>query len=193
MSATWLSRYASLVAEHRLAAMVSHVADATDSAVLGLLLELAIVNARRHDRRRNLRRAIRYCRPAEHAAPLFDVERGTPAMIARAERRASEISRRWNRWSEPLIPKYDALRPAEWIIDGNPALAFRADFRGDLRASILLVLREDPQAGATVSGLARRCIASRTSVLDALEDLALAGHVRRERIGRANQVVLPAA
>ncbi len=38
-----------------------------------------------------------------------------------------------------------------------------------------------------------RCIASRTAVLDALEDLALAGHVRLERVGRANQVVLPAA
>jgi hypothetical protein len=190
---TWLSRYASLVAEHRLAAMVAGDAGAETVPALGLLLELAIAHARRNDRRRNLRRALRRCRPAERPAPLFDAERTTPGLIERAERRASDVSRRWNRWTEPLSPKYDALRPAEWIIGENPTLAFRADFRGDLRASILLVLRDEPEAGATASGLARRCLASRTAVLDALEDLALGGHLRRETSGRASRAVLPAA
>lgn len=193
MAVTWLSRYACLVAEHRLAAMVKREADPEGAPALGLLLDLAIAHAGRHDRRRNLRRAMVHCRPAKRPAPLFDAERSTPALIERSKRRASEVSRRWNRWTEPMTPKYDALRPAEWIIAENPVLAFRADFRGDLRVSILLALREDPGVGATVSGLARRCLASRTAVLDALEDLALAGHVRRERAGRASQVVLPAA
>jgi hypothetical protein len=133
---------------------------------------------------------LHWCRPAEQPAPLFEAERSPPALAERAERRASDISRRWNRWTEPLTPNDDALRPAEWIIAENPTLAFRADFRGDQRASILLVLRDEPVEGSTISRLARRCLASRTAVLHAVGDLALAGHLRREHGAGASAAVL---
>lgn len=189
MAVTWLSRYAGLVAEHRLAALVRQNVHEELKPRIGLLLDLASTISHRH---RNLSRALRWCSPSEPARPLFDVERASPALVSRAERRASEVSRRWNLWTEPLVPKYDALRPASWLIFENPSLRFRADFRGDLRASILLFLNEDPRAGASVSELARRCLASRPAVLRAVEELELGGHIQRRRIGRASEAVLPA-
>ncbi len=193
MAITWLSRYAELVAEHRMATMVRREPDESIKATLGLLLDEAGLHARRHDRRRNLRRAMKLCAPAERPGPLFELERRSPAMIDRAERRASDTSKRWNVWTERVEPKFDALRPPAWVISENPSLAFRADFRGDLRASVLLVLREEPQAGRTVSRLAKRCGASRAATLYALEDLELGGHILRRRAGRDSEATLPAA
>ena len=124
------------------------------------------------------------CAPADTPGPYFTIDGVNEAMRRRAERRASEVSKRWNLWIEPLDLKYDALRPSSWVIANNPELAFRADFRGDLRATILLMLEEDPNAGRSVSELSRRCAVSRTAVVNSLHDLELANRIICIRRGR---------
>lgn len=160
---------------------------------LGLLLDLALENSRRHDRRRNLYRPMKLCPRAAKARPYFDIERTNDALWQRAKRRASATSRRWGLWIEPIRLKYDALRPASWMVRQNPSLAFRADFKGDLRATIILVLQAAPESGESVSELARQCGASRTAVVNALEDLELGQRIRRERHGRVCGAQLVAA
>lgn len=191
LAVTWLSRYASLVAEHRLDGFAEDLGPAHQPG-LGLLLDLSLNHARRHDRRRNLERAMARCAPAPRPVPFFDAARNSTVLARRAERMASPVSRRWNLWLQPVEPKYDALRPVSWIIGNNPALAFRADFRGDLRTSILIALRGDPGAGASIVELSRRCGASRTAILSALEDLELGRHVIRRRSGKSNRIELAA-
>lgn len=124
------------------------------------------------------------CPPARVPGPFYDVARTNPEMIERAERRASAVSKRWNLWMDPLEPKLDALRPIRWIIDANPAVAMRADFRGDLRASLLPCLGESAEERLTISQLARLCRASRLAVIHALEELELGNHVVCDRVGR---------
>ena len=182
---TWLSRHAGLVAEHRLETLVRRGGlEEHDLPRLGLLLDLSATLGRQHDRRRNLRRAMRLCRPAGDPRPCYDVARTGSAMAQRAERRASTVSRRWNLRMDPVEPKLDALRPRRWIIETNPSLAIRADFRGDLRASLVLCLEEAGEERLTVSRLAGRTGASRLATIHALEDLELGGHVVCDRIAR---------
>jgi hypothetical protein len=190
---TWLSRHSSLVAEHRLLRLVENGFEDEAKPSLGLLLDLALENSRRHDRRRNLYRPMKLCPKATQVRPYFEIECANEALRRRAERRASLTSKRWGLWLEPIALKYDALRPAGWMIRQNPSLAFRADFKGDLRATIILALQADPECGESVSELARQCGASRTAVLNALEDLELGRWIRRERHGRVCGAHLVAA
>ncbi len=191
---TWLSRYSVLVAEHRLLCLLEDSGlNPTQRAALGLMIDFALAHSRRHDRRRNIERVRNACSPAPNALPLFEVERRTDGLVKRAQRRACALGRKWNLWVEDLQPKYDTLRPGGWIIENNPALSFRADFRGDLRASILLTLQEDSEAGESVSELARRCGVTRTAVVQALDDLELGRHITRVFQGRVRGITLVAA
>lgn len=176
MAMTWLSMYDKLVARHRLARLVIAELEPGYRPVLGLLLELS-QGARGGS---HFNSVIALCAPAELPGPLFDVDRASPALAARAKRRAGEASKRWNLWTEELPLKKDAIRPAAWVIDRNPEFRARADFKGDLRASILEVLRADASAGASESELARHCGVTRMAVRSALADLELGGWVARE-------------
>ena len=119
------------------------------------------------------------CDPADSPRPLFDIECANEAFRRMAEARASEVSRKWNLWAPEFEPKFDALRPAAWIMRMNPDYQERASLKGDLRASLLLELQDDPQVGASESELARRCGAERAAIRDALDDLELAGRIER--------------
>lgn len=175
MAMTWLGLYDKLVARHRLAHLTLTELEPGYRPVLGLLLELAsTVKPTAH-----YNAAIAHCDPAELPEPLFDVDRHSAALRARAERRASDISRRWNLWVDPLAPKKDAIRPAAWISEHNPDLRARAEFKGDLRASIIETLRADASAGASETELARACGVTRMAVRAALNDLELAGRIQR--------------
>lgn len=192
MAITWLSRYSSLIAEHRLCKLIRDGAIAAgESSGLGLILNIAIANTSSHDRSRNLERPMKLCRPAASPGPYFIIDQTNEAMRQRAKRRASDLSARWNLWVEPLAPKYDALRSRSWVIAHNPDLAFRADFRGDLRATILLALSDEDEgqgAGSSVSELARRCGVTRTAISSALNDLELANRVRSVYEGRVRRI-----
>lgn len=177
MAATWLHVYGDLIAKHRLKRLIRDELDPEFHPTLGLLLDIA----QRDTHPLEFQTVINTLRPAREPQPLFESERRSPTMIARAERRASELSRRWGRWCEPITFKHDALRPASWIMARHPSFITRADFRGDLRASILASLRFDDEAGRSELDLARAAGGSRAQVRSALRNLAMTGRIRIER------------
>ncbi len=177
MAATWLHRYGDLIAKHRLRQLIRDELERSRHATLGLLLEIAQQGT--HPPR--FASIIAELHPAMEPGPLFDVERTDVAMIERCRRRASAISLRWGAWCESFDFKDDAIRPAPWVMSGNPSLVARADFRGDLRASIVAALEHDVDAGRSELDLARHCGGSRAQVRVALDNLELTGKAMRSR------------
>lgn len=177
MAATWLNTYGDLIAKHRLKRLIRDEFEAEFHPTLGLLLDIA----QRDTHPLEFQTVINTLRPAREPQPLFESEQRNAKMIARAERRASELSRRWGRWCEPITFKHDALRPASWIMARHPSFITRADFRGDLRASILASLRFDDDAGRSELDLAEAAGGSRAQVRSALHNLAMTGRIRIER------------
>jgi hypothetical protein len=180
MAATWLHRYGDLIAKHRLKRLVRDELEHEHRATLGLLLDIAQQGT--HPAR--FASIIRELSPASEPHPLFDIERASAKLAERARRRASSISLRWGLWCEAIEFKDDALRPASWLMSQNPGLVMRADFRGDLRASVLAALEHDADAGLSELDLARRCGGSRAQVRSALDNLEMTGKARRLRSDR---------
>lgn len=180
MAATWLHRYGDLIAKHRLKRLIRDELEHEHHAALGLLLDIA----QQGTHPAQFASIIRELSPAADPRPLFDIERGTPKLAERAKRRASSISKRWGLWCEGIEFKDDALRPAAWLMSQNPGLITRADFRGDLRASVLAALEHDADAGLSELHLARRCGGSRAQIRSALDNLELTGKARRLRSPR---------
>ena len=177
MAATWLHRYGDLIAKHRLKRLIRDELEPEHHATLGLLLDIA----QQGTHPAQFASIIRELSPASQPRPLFDIERTSKTLIERARRRASPISTRWGLWCDTIEFKDDALRPASWLMHHNPALIMRADFRGDLRASVLASLAHDADAGLSELHLARQCGGSRAQVRSALENLELTGKAARIR------------
>jgi hypothetical protein len=180
MAATWLHRYGDLIAKHRLKRLIRDELEREHQSTLGLLLDIA----QQGTHPAQFASIVRELSPACEARPLFDIERTSVKLIERAERRASPISARWGLWCEEIEFKDDALRPASWLMSQNPSLVMRADFRGDLRASVLAALEHDADAGRSELDLARQCGGSRAQVRSALDNLELTGKARRTRSDR---------
>jgi hypothetical protein len=180
MAATWLHQYGELIARHRLKRLIHDELEADAQSALGLLLEIA------HQGTHPLRfETITKQLPAAGTpGPLFEAERRTAALRERAWKRASDLARRWGLWTEPIAFKPDALRSPRWIFEKNPGFVQRADFRGDLRASILASLTFDADAGESELALARAAGGSRAQVRQALDNLELTNRARRMRAGR---------
>ncbi len=184
MSATWLNRYGDLIARHRLRRMAQDLAT-EDQPVLGLLLD----TAQQGMRPQRFKTITEPCAAwPGRPRPLFDAYRDNPALVRRLTRRASPLSRRWGLLAEPVALKPDAIRPPDWLWRHNPQLAPRADFRGDLRASIVAALRYDRHAGDSELALSRATGASRAQVRQDLDNLELSGRVRRVRSGNRCKV-----
>lgn len=177
MATTWLHRYGELIAKHRLRRLVRDELEPAHHATLGLMLDAA----QRDTHPPRFASIIRDLTPASEPRPLFEVERASEALAARAEVRASALSAAWGVWCEAFEFKDDALRPANWVMRMNPGLVARADFRGDLRASVLASLTHDAGAGRSELELARRCGGSRAQVRHALDNLELTGKASRRR------------
>jgi hypothetical protein len=177
MAATWLHRYGDLIAKHRLKRLIRDELERQHRPTLGLLLNIA----QQGTHPAQFASIIRELAPTPEPRPLFDVERSSPTLAERSRRRASPISARWGLWCEEIEFKDDALRPASWLMDRNPGLITRADFRGDLRASVLAALKHDAGAGLSELSLARTCGGSRAQVRSALDNLELTGKARRSR------------
>jgi len=182
VAATWLHRYGDLVAKHRLKRLIRDELGAEYRPILGLLLD----TAQEGTHPREFATVTRLLRPAQRAGPLFEVERRA-GLAARAERRATALSRRWKLWCEPIEFKDDAVRPTAWMMARHPGFIARADFRGDLRASILAALRHDPGAGASEVRLAELCGGSRAQVRSALRNLEMTGRVSGRKVQGANR------
>ncbi len=186
MAATWLHTYGDLVARHRLRRLAREELAKEHHASLGLLLDIA----QRGARSQRFRTILQDLHTDASPRPLFDVERSSDLLAERSERRASAISKRWGRWCEEFELKGDALRPAPWIMENNPTLASRADFRGDLRASVVAALRHDSDAGSSELQLARRAGGSRAQIRNSLECLEITGRVLRVRGVRPKQTII---
>lgn len=179
MALTWLCRYSHLVARHRLRALAIAQLSPGERSILGLLFDLV----QQHTGFTRFHDLINVCPPRSRPAPLFAAASADPAIADRVRRRASDIAMRWNLWVEPLELKFDALRPAQWVIQHNAPFAVRERFAGDLRASIIETLRCTPGAGRSELELARHCSATRPALRAALARLAAAGVIERIRTG----------
>lgn len=175
MAASWLHTYAETVARHRLIRLIEDELAPRHHAALGLLLDIA---QQGHFPQRFKSTTDRIA-PADEPHPLFATERKNLALRKRAERRASDLSHNWNLWCEPIELKTDAIRPPSWLFVQHPHLRTQADFRGDLRASILASLRHDPGSGSSELALARATGGSRSQIRNALDSLELTQRVRR--------------
>ena len=69
----------------------------------------------------------------------------------------------------------------------NPGLGTRADFRGDLRASILDALEHNENAGESELELARTSGGSRAQVRSPLWNLIVTGRVQRTRAANSRK------
>jgi hypothetical protein len=177
MVVTWLRRYGDAVARNRLRRLIASELAPKDGAALALLLDAA--DEDEHPAR--FAAILRDLRPASTPAPLFDVERGTAALADRARRRASDVSRRWGRWAEPVEPRPDTLAPPTTVMRRHPWLRLATDFRGDMRASVMSALLHDPDSRDSETSLARAAGGSRAQVRNALANLELTGRARRLR------------
>jgi hypothetical protein len=178
LAITWLSRYGNFIARHRLKRLIETDLETVHQPALGALLALAV----KHGASRELRVAVDVCSPADAPRPLFDVQRRSPALANIAQNHACAEGQQWNLWLPDEPPKFDGLRPAWWIINRNPDYLGRIVRKGDLRCSILLVLRHDTPNGSADSevALAEQCSANRIAVRNALDDLECEGYTLRQ-------------
>lgn len=183
MAATWLHVYGDMIAKHRLKRLIRDELEAEARPVLGLLLDIAQQGTHPLE----FETVTKQIEPSDKPMPLFLSSRRSAKLTELAERKASPVSRGWNLWCQPIEFKGDALRPASWIIRRHPELRTRADFRGDLRASILASLRHDPGAGGSESRLAVLAGGSRAQVRSALANLAMTGRIDTQPASGANR------
>lgn len=172
MAATWLHLYGELVARRRLQSLIRTQLSVDQQAVMGLLLTSS--DNKRFDA------IVKSIRPRAVAGPLYlmDVD-AAPAMRKRAERRSSEMGKRWGLWSEPFEFKLNAMRSWAWIVHLNPMLLTRVDLKGDLRAGVLASLGAESAAGRSEMALARAAGGSRPQVRAAIRNLELSGKIER--------------
>lgn len=189
MAATWLHTYGDLVAKHRLKRLIREELEFEHQPTIGLLLDIAQQGTHPLE----FQSIIKNLEPNRNPHPLFRTSQKNDRLVMRAKKRASPISLRWGLWCEAFELKDDALRPASWMIRSHPELRTRADFRGDLRASILAALRFDSCAGHSELRLAQLAGGSRAQVRKALMNLQLTGRVEREPARRANRTEISLA
>lgn len=183
MAATWLHTYGDTVAKHRLKRLIDDELEPECHPILGLLLD----TAQQGTHPREFESVIKHFSAEASPKPLFENFRSSEKLAGIARRRASALSRKWGLWAQPIEFKEDVIRPAAWTMSRHPALRTRADFRGDLRASILAALRHDSNAGESESQLAELAGGSRSQVRNALRNLETTGRVTVRRAEGANR------
>lgn len=183
MAATWLHAFGDTLAKHRLKRLIGEELEPEFQPVLGLLLD----TAQQGTHPREFESIMKHLGPEACPRPLFETARRSEKLTELARRRASELSRKWGLWAQPIEFKEDAIRSASWMMARHPELRTRADFRGDLRASILAALHHDPRAGESESRLAELAGGSRSQVGNALRNLELTGRVVARPVEGANR------
>ncbi len=183
VAATWLHIYGDLIAKHRLKRLIGDELEPEYHAILGLLLD----TAQQGTHPLEFQAVIKQLKPHKRAQPLFESLRQNARLAELAERKASSLSRKWNLWCQPVAFKEDAIRPASWMIARHAHLRTQADFRGDLRASILAALRHEPGAGESELRLAMLAGGSRAQVRNSLRNLEITGRVTSRRVEGANR------
>ena len=185
-TATWLHAYGDLVAKHRFRRLVTDGLSRELQPALGALLDTAQAT----QNPREFSSIVAQLNPAEKPESLFAIVRGDEVFTTHARQRTGEIGRRWRVYliDEPLRPK--VLRPASWIMRRHPDFVLRADFKGDLRASVMASLAFDEGAGESELALARAAGGSRAQVRKALDNLEMTGRVHRHRSKAGTRIEL---
>lgn len=185
-TATWLHAYGDLVAKHRLRRLIANELGHEHHAPLGAVLDCAQAG----QNPREFASIVVVLKPADEPMPLVASLRSRPAMVQWAKDRTGEIGRRWRVYidDEPLRPKI--LRPANWIMQRHPDFVLRADFKGDLRASVMASLAFDEGAGESELALAAAAGGSRAQIRKALDNLEMTGRVRRHRSKAGTRIEL---
>jgi len=183
IATTWLHTYGDLLAKHRLKRLIRDELELEYQPILGLLLEIAQQGTHPPE----FETVIKILRPAPRPHPLFKSSSKNPKLRELAKHKASPISRRWNLWCQPIEFKDDAIRPASWLMRRHPEFVTQADFRGDLRASILASLRFDKDAGHSELRLADRSGGSRAQLRNSLRNLEISGRVSTRKAQGANR------
>lgn len=194
LAITWLSQCDGFVARHRLKRLVRDELEPQSQPSLGLLLDLAI----EHGASPTLNLVAKQCGSFADPRPLFAVHASSKTRRELARQTACPQAVQRGLWVPDVELKLDALRPAAWIVDHNPAYADRIVRKGDLRASILETLRHDVPGGKLESeqALVELCAANRPAVSAALDDLEREGiRIRRPDPSdrRRNRIQLPVA
>jgi hypothetical protein len=185
-TASWLSTFGDLVAKHRFRRLVADDLAAELQPALGALLD----TAQETQKPKEFASIVAHLRPAEKPESIFAVMRGNEVLTTHAKQRTGAIGKRWRVYliDEPLRPK--VLRPASWIMKRHPDFVLRADFKGDLRASVMASLAFDEGAGDSELALARAAGGSRAQVRKALDHLEMTGRVRRDRAKTGSRLTL---
>lgn len=176
MTVSWLTQFEKLVCRHRLAVFAKQIQSQEQSAILGYML--SCVRANNGSSHFNL--AIQHCSPLPKPQPLYDIDRQNEKLAKLAEKFACKLANKWGLWAPAERFYDDAIRPAQWIMQNNPSLQYRALFAGKLQATIIATLINDPSAGASESALTRACHATRNAIRDALDHLELCGLLERK-------------
>lgn len=185
MTVTWLTSYFRLICRHRLAHMTRSLQDPSSHAILGLLLD----TVRQSGSIDHFNAVIQDCRALEVPRPLFDTDCVSKHFIDMAHQRSCAIGKTWGLWHQDIQLKTDAIRPPDWIMNKNPSYQIRAIFKGNLRSSILVLLKHNPDTGASESALSRACGATRKAVREALDHLEFCRMVQRQVIGNHCRIV----
>lgn len=186
MTATWLHIYGDMVAKHRLKRLINEELELEYQPVLGLLLD----TAQEGTHPLQFKSITDQLSPARKFNPLFDSFKGNSKLAKIAKHRASDVSCKWKLWAQPIDFKDDAIRPSSWIINRYPILRTKAEYLGDLRASILSALKYDEGAGYSEGRLAECAGGSRAQVHSILRKLELTCRVETFKIEGANRRVI---
>lgn len=188
MATTWLSKYSALIAKHRLRRLIQEELEEEHRPTMGLMLKMAI-DAGANE---GLNKALEACSPAKEPKPLFESMRRNLKLCKLAEKRATDTSKYWGRWTQTIDLKLDALRPTAWLVRHNPDFANRAAHKGDLRTTIIETLRRDldTETGISESRLTRYCSANRGGVRSALDSLELEGLISLKKSGNEKHIQL---
>ena len=180
MSVTWLTEHYRIVEIDQLA-MLARDLRGRDSARLGMLLE----TAQKFIGQNVFNEVLDICQPWEIPEPLFEVDKSRPGLARLAREWASSISRKWGLWAAPVEElKHDAMRPASWIAQHNPAFMLRSLLKGDVRCKVMIALAEEGLTDATETDLNSRAGCTRRAMHLALENLEVSGLIVRKRQGR---------
>jgi len=185
-TATWLHEFGDLVAKHRLRRLIAERLPAEHHAPLGAVLDCA----QDGQNPREFASVVLVLKPAEEPLPLLESLRSNRALVEWAKKKTGAVGRRWRVYidDEPLRPK--VLRPASWIMKRHPDFVLRADFKGDLRASVMASLAFDEGADESELALARAAGGSRAQIRKALDNLEMTGRVRRHRSKAGSRIEL---
>ena len=117
---TWLTQHGAWITAQRLKHLALEQLESEDQATLGLLIETAIEHGAVEELGELTTNGLQN---ASRPGPLFVVDHGWFKDLAVTE--ATNSSKRWGRWCQPIELKPEILRPVQWILAINPSFGER--------------------------------------------------------------------